>query len=78
MGSDRTHAQTVSPGEILCYLDANNGECSIRIKDHGSSVMRGEFYIVTTILDEAMDLEGECDREMKADEMEQLVRNRIE
>ena len=79
MGSrDQTPAQTVNPGEILRYLGPNNRECRIRIKDHGSSAMRGEFFIVTTILDEAKDLEGECDREMTADEMEQLVRNRIE
>jgi hypothetical protein len=78
-GGDPTPAQIVSPGDVLRYMDANNMECRIRIKDHGSSAMRGEFFIVTTIIDEDADEEGEgkCDREVTVEEMEQMVRHRI-
>jgi hypothetical protein len=69
--------QIVSPGDVLRYMDADNRECRIRIKDHCSSAIRGEFFIVTTILDEDADSEGKCDREVKVEEMEQMVRQRI-
>jgi hypothetical protein len=72
-----TPAQNVIPGDVLRYMDANNRECHIRIKDHGSSAMRGEFFIVTTIIDEDADSEGKCDREVTAEEMEQMVGHRI-
>ena len=44
-------------------MDADNSlrERRIRIKDHGSSAMRGEFFIVITIIDEDADSEGKCD-----------------
>lgn len=75
-----TRAQTVDPGDVLRYMDGNN-ECCIRIKDHGSSDMRGEFFIVTTIIDEDEDedegLMGKYDREVTAEEMEKMVQNRI-
>jgi hypothetical protein len=76
---DPTPAQIVSPGDVLRYMGANNRECRIRIKDHGSSSMRGEFFIVTTIMDEDADSEDEdkCDREVTMEEMEQMVRHRI-
>jgi len=74
---DSTPAPIVSPGDVLRYMDANNRECRIRIKDHGSSAMRGEFFIVTTIIDEDADSEDKFDREVTVEEMEQMVRHRI-
>jgi hypothetical protein len=76
-GAVSTPAQIVSPGDVLRYKDANNRECRIRIKDHGSSAMRGEFFIVTTIIDENADLEGKYDKEVTVEEMEQMVWHRI-
>jgi hypothetical protein len=76
-GWDPNPTKIVSPGDVLRYMDANNRERCIRIKDHGSTAMRGEFFIVTTIIDEDEDLEGKCDREVKVEEMEQIVQQRI-
>ena len=72
-----TPVQNVSIGDVLRYMDANNRECRIRIKDHGSTALRGEFFIITNIIDERADSEGKYDREVAMEEMEQILLHRI-
>jgi hypothetical protein len=71
-----TPAQTVIVGDLVRYRDREGTECHIRVKDHGSSALRGEFFITTTILDESADL-GQHDQEMTVEEMQQIIRNRF-
>lgn len=75
----RVQTQIVNPSDVLRYRDPSNNlrERCIRIKDHGSSALRGEFYIITTIIDEHMDLEDKNDREVSLEKMEEIVRHCI-
>lgn len=63
------------PGDVLYYLDSNRNR-HIRIKIHGSSTLRGKFFIVTTVIDEDAD-KGQCDREVTTEEIEKMVQRRI-
>ncbi|KAF8909777.1 hypothetical protein CPB84DRAFT_1842996 [Gymnopilus junonius] len=81
-GGDFNHAPMptkVFPGEVLHYKDANDGDkiLTIRVKDHGSSAMKGEFFVVTTIIDEDQD-DDTADREVPADEMHERIQRRVE
>jgi len=66
----------VTPGNILHFIDTHHTIHTIRIKDHGMSAMRGEFFLVTTILDEAQD-NGTADKVVSLGEMEEWVECRV-
>lgn len=54
-------SQLIRVGDILSYDDGEeNGVQSVRIKDYGSSAVRGEYYVVTPILDPDS-LDDSCD-----------------
>ena len=67
----------VGPGDTLQFRDNNNITHTVYIKDQGSTVMRGCFFIVTTILDHEGD-DGREDREVSAEEMAAWVLRRVD
>ncbi|KAF8909776.1 hypothetical protein CPB84DRAFT_1743799 [Gymnopilus junonius] len=77
--SDARPPSKVSPGDVLHYQDTGKANMvrTVRIKDHCNSAMKGEFFIVTTIVDEDQD-DDTADRVVPADEMEEWVQQRVQ
>lgn len=67
----------VYPGDTLRYNDKNNVIQAVRIKDHGSSILKGDYYVVTSILDADND-DGSGDLEVTAEDMLNWFEHRVE
>jgi len=63
----------VGPGDTLHFRDKNN---IVYVKDQGSTLMRGRFFVVTTILEHEDD-DGREDQEVSAEEMASWVLQRV-
>lgn len=64
-------------GDILSYDDGEeNGVQSVRIKDYGSSAVRGEYYVVTPILDPDS-LDDSCDVWATGSKMQDWLQCRV-
>ena len=73
---DSSPERKISIGDVLHYQEQGR-VCSVLVKDHGSSALKGEFFIVTPILDEDQD-DSSQDREVALDEMESMMERRVQ
>jgi hypothetical protein len=70
-------AAIVSPGDVLRYKDVHDVVQTVRIKDLGSSAMKGEYFILTDIINEEDD-DDSHDQEVPNDVVEDWVNHRID
>ena len=58
-------------GTVLHYM--KDGQVhAVRIKDHGTTAVKGEFFLITSIVDEDRD-DSSRDMEVALDEMELIL-----
>ena len=72
---DSSPERKISIGDVLHYQEQGR-VCSIRVKDHGNTAMRGEFFVVTSIIDENQD-DSSQDKELALDELETILQRSV-
>jgi hypothetical protein len=73
---DQHLANDMALGHTFSYRLNSGGTRTIRIKDHGSSAMKGDFFIVTTIINPGED-NGEHDEEIPKDILQEWIDRKV-
>lgn len=73
---DASPARRIRLGDILHYMEGNQ-VCSVRVKDHGRSALKGEFFVVTPVINEDQD-DSLHDMEVALGEMEAIIERQVQ